>query len=373
MTSSLALRTTPANTTADLKDQMRSEESDLITETIPLHDLSFHLDGADVASVKIGKKEVPVGTKGIQAFGDFVGIPSPFFKRVGKEWGLDAQQYLLEKAYTAYPGSAVTIKHGEAQVAGVFEPGREPLDPTRLITVAEKVLGTSEGVVQRVVNDPGEFSFDVHVPFNYDRGLGGDPDHLLDLPEGLETRAWIEPARGGNGKQVGDVTAGGLRLGVDLKRGLAPWVQPWMMRLICTNGMETTDPGLKVDARGQSVDDVLAEVEAMAQRAFSRVESQIEHFYRLREQKVANPERAIRAIARERGIPNRSMTALMDLAAGEGLPDDPSMFDVVNLVTNLANDPRVRNDGGRLLLERAGGAVINDEAARCGHCLQKVS
>ncbi len=54
------------------------------------------------------------------------------------------------------------------------------------------------------------------------------------------------------------------------------------------------------------------------------------------------------------------------------MPDDPSMFDVVNLVTNFANSPAVRNDGGRLLLERAGGSVVTDHATRCGHCQQKV-
>lgn len=366
--SATMIRTTPAKTTAEVKDLLRTDDDGLTTEVVGLHDVDFALDG-EYPHFKIGKTEIPATAKGIQAFGDFFGIPSPFFKRVGKEVGIDLQGVLLNKMSLAYKGSSIAIKHGEADVRGVFEPGREPLDPIRIVNVAEKVLGTSEGLVQRLVNEPGEFSFDVHVPFDYDRGVGGDPGSLLDLPEALQGVDWV-PARG---NEVGDVTAGGLRFGVDLKRGLAPWVQPWMMRLICTNGMETTDDGLKVDARGQTVDEVLAEIEAQAQRAFSRVEAQIEHFYRLREQKVANPERALRAIARERGIPDRSMVRLFDLASGSALPDEPSMFDLVNLVTNLANDPAIKNDGGRLLLERAGGAVVIEEAARCGHCLQKVA
>lgn len=356
-------------TTAQVKDQIRAEATDLTSTTVGLHNVEFRLSD-ELPSFVVGDVQIPATTKGIQAFGDFFGIPSPFFKRIGKDIGLDLQGVLLDKMSLAYKGSSITVKHSEADVRGVFEPDHEPIDPIRLVTVAENVLGTTEGVVQRLVNESGEFSFDVHVPFDYGRGVGGDGTQV-DLPDALQGVSWV-PARGGTtSNQIGDVTAGGLRFGVDLKRGLAPWVQPWMMRLVCTNGMSANDPGLKVDARGQSVEEVLAEIEAQAQRAFSRVEAQIEHFYRLRQQKVANPERALRAIAREHGIPDRSMVHLMDQAAGSGLPDDVSMFDLVNLVTNLANSPMIKNDGGRLLLENAGGAIISEESTRCAHCLQK--
>jgi bisphosphoglycerate-independent phosphoglycerate mutase (AlkP superfamily) len=117
----------------------------------------------------------------------------------------------------------------------------------------------------------------------------------------------------------------------------------------------------------------MAELEQMAELAFSRVERTIEHFYSLRDQRVDNVERALRTIAKEQGIPDRSMVAMMDLAAGEDMPDEPTMFDVVNLITNFANSPQVRNDGGRSILEGAGGSVVSDHAARCGHCQQKVT
>ena len=43
------------------------------------------------------------------------------------------------------------------------------------------------------------------------------------------------------------------------------------------------------------------------------------------------------------------------------------MFDVVNLVTNAANDPRVK-PALRSQLMGIGGAVVTDTHSRCGHC-----
>jgi hypothetical protein len=112
---------------------------------------------------------------------------------------------------------------------------------------------------------------------------------------------------------------------------------------------------------------VLADLEAQARIAFAAAERDIDHFYSLRDQQVNNPERALTAMARERDIPNRSLIRL--LAQAPTL-ENPTRFDIVNLVTNLANDPAIANDGGRQLLERVGGSVVMDSQARCPHCEQ---
>ncbi len=212
------------------------------------------------------------------------------------------------------------------------------------------MLGNNDSEITRLVDSKDEFSFDVRVPETHDRGLGGD-------------------APSGPG-QVGDITAGGVTVKIDRKRSLSPAVQPYLYRLVCTNGMVAVDPGLKMDARGQSVDEVLAEFEALAEQAFSRVEDQISAFYDLRNTRVDNPERTLIAIAREQNIPDRSLAGMMRLAASEEMGDNPSMFDLLNLVTNFANS--AQNPGGRFRLEAAAGAVIDDHAARCGHCQSRL-
>ena len=234
--------------------------------------------------------------------------------------------------------------------------------------MAERVLGTDRAPVQRLVDTSAEFAFDVHVPFDYSRGVGGDPSAESALSEDLLRYSWASNAGITADSKVGDITAAGCRFGFNRKANLAPWVQPWSMKLACTNGMETTMPGLKMDARGLGVEEVMAELEAMAQQAFAAAEANISHFYDLRNVPVDNPERSLRAIARERGIPDRSLIRMLDLAPSDMLPETPTQFDLVNLITNLANHTAIRNDGGRLLLERAGGAVVTEHAARCPHC-----
>jgi hypothetical protein len=332
---------------AGLIERLSTERSDVHTEDVPVQQIEVALADADPHFVLAGR-QVPASRTGTLAFGALLGVPSAFLNRFADQVGTGGSQFILESLLRVYGKSAVTVTYGEGGVVGVVEAGRKTFDPVRIVEVAQRVLGTGAARVVRLVDDPQEFAFDVVVPADYDRGVGGDP-------------------------RVGDITVGGIRFGYGRKRNLAPWVQPYTHRLLCTNGQSVEDPGLRVDARGAGIDDVLAELEAAARRAFGRTSDLIRHFYDLRSVRVDNPERTIAAVSRERGIPDRSLVRLIDLARSEALPDAPSMFDVVNLITNLANDPAIRNDGGRLILENAGGAVVAAHEARCSHCKQKVA
>lgn len=354
-------RQTGGVTLADARDRLAQDAGE--TLQVASSEIAVSLGGEETDSIRVGTREVPATDRSLLALSGWLDVPDPFMKRVLKDVGRDFAQDLLSTLLTRTSGSAAAVTLTDEGISEVRDPGQQPISPVRILSVAERVLGTAEATIQRLVDQPNEFSFDVHVPFDYDEGVGGDPSETVELPEDLLTRPWVP-----RGRQVGDVTAGGLRFGYDRKRNLAPWVQPWMFRLICTNGMETTDEGLRVDARGASADDVIANLQAVAQTAFGRIENQIRHFYDLRSTPVENPERRLRQIARERSIPDRTLIALMDEVRGEGFPDSPTEFDIVNLVTNFANSPNMRREGGRLLLERAGGAEIADHIIRCGHC-----
>lgn len=348
-------------TLEDLNDHVNAESGEV--SDVASQEIAFHLTD-DEPTIVIGGRELPATERGRDAFASWLGVPGPFTKRL-REAGPDLEQTVLTGLLQRSSGSAAAVQWTDVGVLDVRDPGSKPIPLARIVNVASRVLGNEKAPVQRLIDTPSEFSFDVHVPFDNRAGsVGGDLDSQVELPEALHDRSYL-PA---NTRQVGDVTAGGLRIGYDRKHNLAPFVQPWMFRLICTNGMETTDNGLRVEARGASVDDVLAELQAAGERAFSRVDAQIRHFYDLRNTPVANPEREITRLARERGIPARSTAALMNLVPTEALPDNPTMFDVTNLVTNLANSGAMIRDGGRLLLERAGGSVIADHEARCAHC-----
>lgn len=343
----LAYRQFTPRTLSDLKDEIAGNRATTESVDLPLSEIDFKLDSDDPHFLIRGQK-VAYSPTGVTAFGNFLQIPSPFFKRTGRELGVARQGDMLKWFMDTTSSSGVRISYTEAGVQSVTDPERKLIDPLQLVNVAEKVLGTTDAEVVRLIDTPETYAFDVHVPESFDHGIGGD------RPEG--------------GREVGDITAGGITIAYDRKRNHAPEVGSFLYRLICTNGMRTEDMGLRIDARGSTVDEVLAELEAMADRAFKRVERQIAHFYQLRDQRVDNAERELIAIAREHRIPDRSLVQLTRQAASNALPDDPTRFDLVNLITNFANDPSIRNDGGRLLLESAGGSVVQDEATRCGHC-----
>lgn len=367
MTASLQFRSDTNTTIASLEAEINGGQGDYTERDIGLADVEFHLTSATPV-IKIGSDEVPATAESILRFAKSLQIPEAFIKRTGKDIGLDAQQTILTTILNGSRGSGFGVRYNDARVISVYEPGKPPLDPIRLTRIARKVLG-DDAVVQRLVNEPAEFAFDVHVPFSGTSGVYGDPTSLVEVPDSFGRYSWATGVTIDDNSRVRDLTAAGLRFGVNLQQGLSPWLQPWSMRLACTNGMETTDAGFKVDARGHTMDEVLAELEAMAERAFSRQEAEIAHFYDLRNQRVTDPTQTINRLARERGVSDRIRLALVDLVPT--LPEEPSLFDVLNLMTNFANRPGLAG-GARMELEAAAGRIVQDDAARCNSCHQHI-
>lgn len=349
-------REAPGTTLSGIEEILTERAEGDVLRVTPT-DLNFHFAATDpMISIKTdtGRKkthDLPISDNSVATIGDYLGVPGAFMKRLLKNASGTTVDAMLHDLLVNTQNSdlAVTLNKGGTSIVDVAEFGKhrkiKPLDVIRAVT---PVFEGIDPEVARLVDENSQFAVDFYAPFTGDKGIGGD-------------------------RQIDDLSAAGFRLDVNLKQGLVPSVQPFSYRLWCTNGCSTRNDAFKIEGRGQTVDEVLAELEGMARLAFAQAEKDIEHFYDLRNQKVDNVERAIMALARERNIPARSTTAILELVPGSDMPDEPTMFDVVNLVTNFANSPAVRNDGGRLLLENAGGSVISDHAARCGHCHSRLN
>jgi hypothetical protein len=340
------LRDTPTRTISEVKAELAETRKSSTEDDFSLADIHFRFADNN-PHFQMGSKLIPASATGINAFASYFQIPTAYLNRVSKDLGIEQAGNELDMWKESAASEAVRVTFNDDHILDIREPGRQLIERGALLDIAASVMGTEQAPIVRLINTQEEFAFDVHVPFDYDRGVGGDV-------------------------KVNDITAGGIGIHYDAKMNLAPTVERYLHRLACTNGMRRKELGMKVDARGQTVDEVLAEVGALAEQLMSGVESDIRHFYELRERPVDNPERQIIALARDFKIPDRSTKKLLHLASTEEMPDNPSEFDVLNLVTNLANHPEIRNDGGRLLLERVGGGIIADQAARCGHCRQTV-
>lgn len=334
------LREEPAHTLTTVMDAL-----DRPVEGIGLNAADIRVD-RERQEIRLGDKRTVAWTEGsLSALGDFLQVPSAYLSRIDST----LKEVTLNHLCGRLPEEVVVrVSNATDLIENVRPTTQKWIDPRRIVEVASHVLTSDAPVVDW--GNEGTFFLDTIVPAGFDRGIHGD-------------------------RKVGDLTRGGLRFWMPLgKQVLAPQVQPYTYRLACTNGMETMVPGLKVDARGETVEEVLAELERQAEIAFSSVEHSISAFYELRSQQVENPERTLTRMAQEQRLSDRQRLHLVD-AAPSILDEDgnASMFDLVNLITNQANDPTITQWGARRALQQFGGTIVTEHAARCGHCQAKLN
>lgn len=288
--------------------------------------------------------EMPMTEQGVKALSKWLDVPFKFLERQDG----DLKQHIVSSLIRKTSGDVAFEFNDQFGLLDARDPNALVISPRRYVEIASRVVSPDADVVEVNVS-PELVQFEVVAPQNFERGWGGD-------------------------REVGDLTVGGVRMGQNRKQNLAPFVQPYLYRLVCTNGMETRDDLLKVDARGQTVDEVLMSLEMQARQAFGRVESEIASFYSLRNERVSDPTQTLIRMAGEAGLPDRTV-----LAIAERLPEsvqdanNVTMFDLINSITNAANDPAIRNRVGvRRTMEQAGGQQVTSHIARCGHCRSRL-
>lgn len=341
---SLYLRDLPGLTLRDVAEELNTDDREWGGVTT---ELAVRRED-DRLFFGLGPTEVPATKDGLELIGSFVGIPRNFLLSIEA----DEQEFLLRHRLRRNPGN-LTVRYTEAGVHEVFLPTKARIEPRQIAQTAINVMGETAPIVEWKV-DPDELFLDIMVPEGFDRGIGGDAER-------------------------GDITHGGLRFQQDRKNNHAPRVNTFLYRLVCTNGLMVPETGLTLDARGNTVEALLAELEMAAERAFSEVEQQIEHFYGMRQQRIeGDVTQTVIRVAQERGLPTRTAMNLAnrvpDQLDPEILGHEVSMFDVVNLITNQANHPDLRTrTGPRRALEMAGGQLVREVHDRCGRCHQTLN
>jgi hypothetical protein len=313
----------------------------------PTRDLRFNLEANGISTVPhiaAGTAEIPVTKAGLSSLATFLGIPPKFLLRIDP----DEQQAILRTRSQRVKHEEVTLYYRNGGLQEVRKAGETRVRPERLIESVMQYFPSNSPIVEHW-NTPDELRVDVIYPEGHEHGIGGDIG-------------------------IGDITRGGVRIGQDRKHNLAPYVQPFLYRLRCTNGMEIPDEGLKISAVGAKAAEIEALFEAAIAQAVARVEDDIHAFYDLRNQTLGNdPTGALHRAATEQGLPLRTIGRMEDLVPAlleeSGESGEITMFDVINLMTNQANDPKMAsNRSGRRNLQTAGGTLVNDHAERCSTC-----
>lgn len=319
--------------TRELSGQTLGEVADELRETKhkvwggATFDIGLYLEDQN-PFFTLGNNEVPVTGNGLEALAKFADIPTKFLLRVDP----DEQAWILRNRLERLPKPDTRVFWDDLGIQEV-----RPANETRVAV---------EDLVESALGHLGE---DATV----DTWWSNADDFRVDVV--------TERVQGGD---VGDLTQGGVRIGQDRSRNLAPWVQPYLLRLVCTNGMEVPDHGLKVDTRKADEDEILMLFGNEVRRAFSRVEGDIAAFYDLKDQHFTDGRAALNRIASEAGVPARTI-ARIDIG------DEATMFDIVNAMTGYANGLNPHSSSYRTL-QVAGGSRVYDHAERCENCLSRI-
>jgi hypothetical protein len=333
--SGLIIRDDPTDTLEDILntwDRKRSRWSG------GLHNVSVDLERTNPVLV-FGDHDVKVTPQGLESLARFVDVPVRYLLKVPN----DEKQYMLSRRIERSGEKDLVVWFTSDGVEEIIAPNQIRIEPSQIAEAVSQVMPL-QSPVRDAWNTPNDLRLDVYVPLGFDQGWGGD-------------------------RKIGDITAGGVRCFQNRKQNLAPGVQPFAYRLWCTNGCEFQDLGIKVDARGLDVDEVMAEFGRECERAFRRVEDDIASFYDMRTQIVTEDRTGVlRRLALDAGLPSRVVSTLEGMVPTLGA--EFTMFDMVNLVTNYAN--LAPHSGTSRTVQRAGGSLVNDHAARCPGCHQRV-
>lgn len=289
--------------------------------------------------------EVFVTTDGLASMATFFDIPPKFFARLER----DQQQYLLRTQIERADREVTVSFNDSVGLSEIRKAGEIRTRPHKLVEGLLSVFPGHSPIVDSW-NNQNELRIDVIFPEDFERGTGGDPG-------------------------VGDISRGGVRVVQDRKNNRAPEIEKLVYRLVCTNGMEIADPSLRVSSTGASEEEIYALFNAEVRRAVDTLEEEIQHFYALRSERLGDdPTGTLRRFALEQGLPARTVGNLEDLVPTLGEDTtNATVFDLVNLMTNQANNPQidVRSSTHRNL-QRAGGGVVTDHAERCGTCHSRI-
>jgi hypothetical protein len=167
--------------------------------------------------------------------------------------------------------------------------------------------------------------------------------------------------------KVGDITEGGIRCRYSELLTRAPSIEPYVERLVCTNGMIISDRLSVFDF--EDMDQFIKQLEGSITKAMQFVDSSIRlQLQKANDTPVERGEQAIRHIFTERRLNPRLLSPAI---AALALEDDGTAFGVLQAITRAANDMPYAH---RALLQETGAKeMARLETMHCPTCWSSLS
>jgi hypothetical protein len=274
-----------------------------------------------------------------RAFSDYLGINKSYLAKCPPDLKAINLNYWLNVRQNA---TAVFDAVGDSVIT-IHKPGLIILP---LIKVAEIVQRTfkPDNEIVNLIRDNRWFHLDIKT------------DHHVEV----RPDARIEGRR-----EVGDITHGGVRILANPIEAKPPKVMTYLHRLWCTNGSTSPEREGTIALKGQTVDEVLAELEFAAQRVMGDLDAKLASYAALADrQPPGSPTRFAWQLGREYGLTQRVMDRIMERVSI--LPEDASLYDVQQVFTQLANGNV--NYSTMVRLQGLGGELAFNTDHVCHRC-----
>jgi len=324
--------------------------------TARLGDVELLAEGDGAGILRVGDERFPWGDRNTQMLAGF--LKGPGYKYLLREplaWQSSVVRHHTQK--NADLESTWYIEG--SSVAGIYQPDAKIIP---LVSVAEQVADVFDMDDRAdVLYSPDQVEINVlsnlrtvtvpGIPGVADRPLDGTVDHP-------------------SGRKVGDLSAGGVRIIIQPgKPERAPAVEEFWERLVCLNGMTRRVAGSQINLRGRTVDEILTEMNNVMRVIWEGLEGSGRAILHSAETPVPGATSDfLRVVARERGINAATVLRLQERAAS--LPANPTVYDVTQVITDLANEEGLPVVTRRNLQAIGGDLTVDTERMvhRCNTC-----
>lgn len=306
----------------DLVSQLRTASRAV---SVKLGDVRLEHEGEEAGVLVVGDERLPWGDRNTQMLAGF--LKGPGYKYLLREPLSWQAEVIRHHTRARADNDSVWYIEG-GNVAGIYQPDDKIIP---LVAVAERIANVFDSSdMASVLYSPDQVEINVvsnlrtvTVP-----GIAGHPDRPL---EGMVEHPVTK-------MKVGDLSAGGIRVIMQPgKPERAPCVEEIWERCVCTNQMTRRISGSQINLRGRTVPEILDEIENVARTVFEGLEASAKAILHSAQTPVPGATSDfIRQVARERRVNAATVLRLQERAAA--LPADPSVYDVTQIITALANE-----------------------------------
>lgn len=242
----------------------------------------------------------------------------------------------------------VIMETVENALVGLYPPGLMMLPVARIASMVENVFSPDDDI-RMLIREEKKFHLDVT-----------SNDYQVEVPN---------PNRITGRPEVGDITCGGIRFLATPNKVKPPSVSRFFQRLVCLNGMTTSEAEGRIVIKGLSVPEVIESMEEAANRLLKDMDDHLDKYRQTADIVVpGHPVSFAEQLGNEFDVPQRVLHNILDRV--RQLPEEgTTVYDINQAFTGVANE--VRNYDTRSRLQNLGGSLAIEAARmieRCTKC-----